>query len=265
MLVASQAMRAAEMLPDPPVVELPPTEQFGGWYLRGDVSMDWVDDFDTTYVGNTYTSSTLDDGYNFGIGAGYQLNEFFRADVTLERFGSNFNGTTVGSCAFDAGGIAVPGSCTSVEVADFTAWSAMANAYFELGNFSGFTPYAGAGLGASYVSWENYVSVDTCTRTNVATESCFLAGTAAYVAPGTGTTTSTRTTRFDGDKSWKFSYALMAGVSYDITDNLKIDAGYKYTNIATGALINDIGGGASVDHANLGVHAVRVGLRYLIW
>ncbi len=256
---------AADYVEEPPVVELPPVEQFGGWYLRGDISVDWVDDFDTTFVGNSFIQSELDQGYNIGIGIGYQIDEFFRADITLERFASDFDGTTAGSCAFDGFGSAIVGSCRSVESADFTAWSAMANVYIDIGHFSGFTPYAGAGIGASYVSWDSYRSIDTCTRSSVATSSCYSAGSAAYVAPGAGGATSTRTTSYEGDDSWKFSYALMAGFSYDLTENLKLDAGYKYTNIASGPIINDIGGGASVDHDDLGIHAFRVGLRYQIW
>ena len=264
LLAVVNSANAADYSEEPPVVELPPVEKFGGWYLRGDISVDLVDDFNTTYVGNSFILSELDQGYNVGIGVGYQINEFLRADLTIERFASDFNGTTAGSCAF-IGGVAVVGSCASVESAEFTAWTGMANAYVDVGNFSGLTPYIGAGLGASYVSWDSYQSIDTCTRTNVATSSCYAAGSAAYVAPGAGGSTSTRTTSFAGDQSWKFSYAFMAGVSYDLSENLKLDAGYKYTNIASGPIINDIGGGASVDHEAIGIHAFRVGLRYQIW
>lgn len=264
-LGVARSAGAADIPEDPPVVELPPVEKFGGWYLRGDISADWVDTFSAKYAGNSYTSTKIDQGYNFGIGAGYQITEYLRADLTLERFGSDFSGSTVGSCAFTAGGTAIAGSCSSVESAKFTAWTGMANAYIDLGTFSGITPYAGLGLGASYVSWDSYQSVDTCTRTSVATNSCFTAGTAAYVAPGAGGVTSTRTTSYNGNQSWLFSYAFMAGFSYDLNENLKLDVGYKYTNIATGALIDNIGGGVSVDHSALGIHAVRLGLRYQVW
>ena len=264
-IAATRIASAADILEEPPVVELPPVEKFGGWYLRGDISADWVKEFDSVYAGTNYTLSEIDQGYNFGIGVGYQITDFIRADITLERFGADFNGATAGSCAFDAGGAAIVGSCRSVESADFSAWTGMANAYIDIGNFSGITPYAGVGLGASYVSWDSYQSVDTCTRTNVATNSCFTTGSAAYVAPGAGGATSTRTTSFDGDQSWLFTYAFMAGFSYDLTENLKLDAGYKYTNIATGPIIDNIGGGISVDHDAIGIHAFRVGLRYQVW
>ncbi len=267
-LASVGSLQAADIIPEPVeprVVELPPVEHAGGWYLRGDISMDWVDDFDATYATNTYTSSEIDRGFNFGIGAGYQFNEFFRADFTIERFSADFSGSTAGSCAFDGGGVIIAGSCSSVESADFSAWSTMANAYFDFGNFSGFTPYAGAGIGASYVSWDSYTSVETCTRTSVVTDACNTVGAANYVAPGTGAISSTSTITYAGDESWKFSYALMAGFSYDLTNQLKLDVGYKYTNIVSGAMINDIGGGISVDHSDLGIHAVRAGLRYMIW
>lgn len=264
LIAVVNSANAADYIEEPPVVELPPVEKFGGWYLRGDISVDLVDEFDTTYVGNSYTLSELEQGYNVGIGVGYQINEFFRADLTLERFASDFNGATVGGCA-STGGVVIAGSCVSAESAEFSAWSAMANAYVDIGHFGGLTPYVGAGLGASYVSWDSYQSVNTCTRANVATNACYAPGNANYVAAGTGGTSSVSTVTYEGDQSWRFSYAIMAGLSYDLAENLKLDAGYKYTNIASGPIINDIGGGASVDHEELGVHAFRVGLRYQIW
>lgn len=264
LLAAVNSASGADIIEEPQVVELPPVEQFGGWYLRGDISVDVVDNFNTTFVGNSYTLSELDQGYNFGVGIGYQITEFLRADITLERFASDFNGATVGGCA-SVGGVVIAGSCTSVESADFSAWSGMLNAYVDIGNFSGFTPYLGAGAGASYVSWDSYQSVNTCTRANVATNACYAPGNANYVAAGAGGTSSVSTVTYEGNQSWLFSYAIMAGFSYDLSENLKLDAGYKYTNIATGAIIDDIGGGASVDHAALGIHAFRVGLRYQVW
>ena len=263
-LAVVNSANAADYNEEPPVVELPPVENFGGWYLRGDISVDLVDDFNTTYVGNSYTLSELDQGYNVGIGVGYQIDEFLRVDLTLERFSSDFNGATVGGCA-SAGGIVIAGSCTSVESAEFLAWTGMANAYIDVGHFGGLTPYVGAGLGASYVSWDSYQSVNTCTRASVATNACYAPGNANYVAAGTGATSSVSTVTYEGDESWRFSYAFMAGLSYDLAENLKLDAGYKYTNIASGPIVNDIGGGASVDHEALGIHAFRVGLRYQIW
>ncbi len=254
---------AADLDYELPRLEMP--EEFGGWYLRGDISIDWVDDFDTTYVGNTFTSSELDQGFNFGIGVGYQFNKYFRADFTIERFSSDFSGSTAGSCAYDTGGVIVEGSCTSTDSAEFSAWSTMANGYFELGNYHGFTPYAGAGIGASYVSWDNYVSLETCTRPSVVTDSCYTAGDSRYTAPGAGAASTTTAVNYSGDGSWRFSYALMAGFSYDLWENLKLDAGYKYTNAMDGTMLPDIGGGISVNHGDIGIHAVRLGLRYQIW
>lgn len=255
----------ADYSPEPPVMELPPIVQFGGWYLRGDLSVDQVSNFDVTYGGNSFNNSEIDNGVNFGIGIGYQVSEHFRTDLTLERFGSSFSGATSGSCAYDAGGGVIGGSCWSNESSDFAAWSAMANGYWEMGNFSGWIPYAGAGLGASYVSWNDYRSVNTCTRTTVATDACYSAGEASYVAPGAGGTTSVSSVSYATDESWKFSYALMAGFSYELSQSLKLDLGYKYTSIASGTLISNIGGGTSVDHGDLGIHAVRLGLRYQMW
>src|SRR3982750_3545911 len=82
-----------------PPMYAPPVEDFGGWYLRGDIgfSNQRVDRLNNALdVNNTSSVQTL--GFNtagiFGLGAGYQVNNWFRADVTGEyRGNSQFLGT----------------------------------------------------------------------------------------------------------------------------------------------------------------------------
>jgi hypothetical protein len=33
-LASVYSVQAADIIPEPPVIELPPVERFGGWYLR---------------------------------------------------------------------------------------------------------------------------------------------------------------------------------------------------------------------------------------
>ena len=265
--------QAADILPEPPIIEQPPIIEIppevvtktGGWYLRGDISYDKFHNFDVTYGANSFAAANLANGYNVGLGVGYQFNDMFRADITVERLWSDFSGFTTGTCAFDAGGNSVIGTCRSDDTAKFSAWSAMVNGYFDVGHFSGFTPYVGAGVGASYVKFDSYTSNGTCTLANN-TQDCYQVGNANYYNPNPGDSlVSTSRTTYNTNASWKFTYALMAGVSYEFTHNLKVDAGYKYMSIGAGTIIDDIGGGVSVDHSALGVHAVRVGLRYQVW
>jgi len=109
------------------------------------------------------------------------------------------------------------------------------------------------------------VSNGTCTLT-LNTQNCYTPGHPNFYNPAPGQSlVSTSRTTFRETTAWRFTYALMAGVSYDFTDNLKLDVGYKYLNIGEGTVIDDIGNGLSADHPDLTIHSVRIGLRYQIW
>ena len=79
----------------------------------------------------------------FGLGVGYKFNDWFRADVTGEYRGkANFHGSD--NVAF-TGGQGVDNYSGSK-----SEWLFLANAYVDLGTWSCFTPYIGAGVGGSY-------------------------------------------------------------------------------------------------------------------
>ena len=85
-----------QMYAPPPVVQ-----DFGGWYLRGDIgfsnqsikSRDW---FSYPTLLSLDQRSGFDTAGIFGIGVGYQFNNWFRVDVTGQYRGrSNFHGSDV--------------------------------------------------------------------------------------------------------------------------------------------------------------------------
>ena len=99
-LLSSMAFAADMAIAPPPAMYAPPpVEDFGGWYLRGDIgfSNQKVDRLNNVIdAGNTTSEQRL--GFNtagiFGLGAGYQFNHWFRADITGEyRGNSQFFGT----------------------------------------------------------------------------------------------------------------------------------------------------------------------------
>lgn len=111
------------------------------------------------------------------------------------------------------------------------------NGYATLGKYSGISPYIGAGIGAAYVHWDSYDFPDLLQVT----------GPAAV------------------NDDWRLAYALMAGVSFAVTDNLSIDTGYRFTGVDDGQLIGPgfivFPGVAS--YSDLYIHEIRIGMRYI--
>jgi opacity protein-like surface antigen len=151
----SSAAFAADM-PAPPPYAPPPVQDFGGWYLRGDIGMSnqsvknirLTDP--TAYQGlSSFNETTnFDAAPTYQIGVGYQFNNWFRADVTGQyRGSSNFKGTDL--LTFPAGGDTASG--IDNYSASKSEWLFLANVYADLGTWWCVTPFIGAGVGAARV------------------------------------------------------------------------------------------------------------------
>ncbi|WP_420961285.1 outer membrane protein [Brucella sp. IR073] len=222
----------APPMPEAPAIPEVVPPAVGGWYLRGDIGYSWSKFRETTYdVPNNgcgtcgaFVEKSLDGdlkgSFLAGGGIGYQVTDYFRTDLTADyMFRSKFEG---GSCS--------PAGCSD-DRSKLSALSILANAYVDLGNFNGFTPYVGAGIGGTRVKWDDLVDHKN------------------------GTTQ-------EGAANWRFTYALMAGVAFDLTQNLKLDAGYRYRHVNGGKMFD---GGQWIGDGHddgLNIHDVRVGLRY---
>jgi opacity protein-like surface antigen len=149
-------------------------------------------------------------------------------DTTFDyMFSAKFRGSTSGICG------STGAACVSSDVSALTAYSLMANAYVDIGTWGMVTPYLGAGIGGTYVMWDNLQNTDDD-------------GTFSH----------------KGKESWRFTYALMAGASMDLTCNLKADAGYRYRHVAGGDMFGyKLNGGPGYDKG-LDIHEARLGLRY---
>jgi len=243
------AAAAADVLPapiydapiyDPPVAQ--PIAAASGWYLRGDAGYAWnrikgANFFQGglgTYA--PFTTTSLRSSYSIGGGVGYQINHMLRTDVTLDYFSkADFRGSTTGSC-----GVAV--ACTSTDLSSVTGLSLLANAYVDLYKTGRYTFYAGAGVGGTRVKWDN-LSNTSCSSADP--------------------TLCDPTEVHGGAAGWRFTYALMAGASIDVTCNLKADVGYRYRNVASGAMFKSLtSNGYQGYHRELASHEVRGGLRY---
>lgn len=273
-LTATNGAKAADIVfEEPPVVVAPPAAS--GWYIRGDIGYNFKNktdgnwnfwnQFDPPYRGIDdtlkYDDFTLKGGASYGLGVGYRFNEMFRTDATLDFFRANINGrTNCTSYVKSAHGLnPVEDNCHYEDASTANIWTAMANAYVDLPKVGAVTPYLGAGLGAAYVKYGNWDTRQTCS------------------AP------TTRNCEEQWDKggldSWRFAMGLMAGVSYDLTQQLKLDLGYRYLRINGGKAYGydaddrstqpypngPIGAGATGAQARdngFNIHTVRAGLRY---
>ena len=129
----SSAAFAADMAIAPPPAYAPPpvVEDFGGWYLRGDIgfSNQRVDRLTNALDANNLTSVqklSFNTAGIFGLGAGYRFNNWFRADITGEyRGNSQFHGTDQITY--------VGGVGTDTYRATKSEWLVLANGYVDLG------------------------------------------------------------------------------------------------------------------------------------
>ena len=264
-LISIGAVAAADY--DPPIIidqapDVVPVEIGSGWYLRGDIGYslktEAKDPFTyRTFDGASYGSASFDsvslsDNFTFGIGAGYSFTDWLRADVTLDRFSADFSGST--SSATPCPGSPVGTTCRSEDSSEVTGYSMLLNGYVDLGTFVGFTPYVGAGVGYTYLRWDDLSNSSYCV--GGACPSPALVGTATH----------------SGESDWRFTYALMAGVSYDFSNNMKVDLGYRYRNIDGGDMFGwdaaTAGAGATGiqgTDSGLSMHEIKVGLRYELW
>jgi opacity protein-like surface antigen len=118
-----------------------------------------------------------------------------------------------------------------------TTYTAMLNAYKDLGNFGGFVPYVGAGIGAAYHRLDDVYFTGNPNLTN----------------------------RIHGNNDLSFAWSLMAGVGYQISDRAIIDVGYRYIDLGKiSSQRSDSAGfvNPAVKIDDITAHEVKVGLRY---
>ena len=210
----SQAAVAADMaIAPPPQMYAPPpvVEDFGGWYLRGDIgfSNQRVDRLNNALDARN-TSSVQNLNFNsagiFGVGVGYKVNNWFRADVTGEyRGNSQFNGsdriTYVGGVGMDT------------YHATKNEWVVLANAYVDLGTWWCMTPFIGAGVGGARVAINGFTDAG-------------IANNGGGALPGLA--------YGDNMSKWNLAWALHAGVAYKVTPNVTVEFAYRYLDMGDG-------------------------------
>jgi opacity protein-like surface antigen len=272
-LAGMTTANAADLLPPPPMVGSPmPVQDFSGWYLRGDIGMGLSHSVNATnppnpltqgspgYVPTAYTLNpaefTSATFVKFGIG--YQINSWFRADVTGEYRASTFS--TQDELSWN-NGAAAPNTQFNVlrnfYRGNMASFVGLVNGYADLGTWYGITPYIGAGVGFA----SNTVSGVTDNGYNN-----------LYAGPGSFATSNTGG-HYSSKTQGSFAWALMAGLSYNVSSNLKLDFGYRYLNYgAASAGAPHCGapgpGFAACDNvltfARAGSHDFSIGMRWML-
>ena len=254
----------------PPMVEeapeIPGITAASGWYIRGDLGYNAGIKMDNpsyrihnsatdSYHSRSFDRTRLDGDFSLSAGAGYQFNDFFRSDMTLDYFRASLDGKSGRSspCSVIEG---AGTNCQFSHKQSLSALSLLANGYVEGGTYFGITPYLGAGAGVANVDWSGHNTTKHCVSNS--------GGCSKY--------SDYKTRETGGAESWRFAYALMAGASYDISRNTKIDFGYRYYNIAGGDMFDwstyeakrGALGGKGKDKG-FSRHEFRVGLRLTGW
>jgi opacity protein-like surface antigen len=137
----------------------------------------------------------------YGVGVGWQLRHWLRLDGTIEYRGdATFFGSDIST---------FPG--TNEYTADVKSWLGLANAYWDIFNYCGFTPYIGAGIGFATIS------VQGLRDDGVVDDPVF--GAVPSIAYGADKTTT------------NFAYAFYAGASFDVTPQVTLDLSYRWANL----------------------------------
>jgi len=242
----SQAAFAADMAIAPPPYAAPVVEDFGGWYLRGDIgfSNQRVDRLNNARD-VTLTSSLQTNNFNtagiFGLGVGYKVNNWFRADVTGEyRGNSQFHGT---DRITYVGGIGI-----DTYNGTKNEWVVLANAYIDLGTWWYITPFIGAGVGGARVAINGFTDAS-------------IANNGGGALPGLAYA--------DNVSKWNLAWAVHAGLAYKVTPNFTVEFAYRYLDMGdglTGDLRTFDGSGVNTINPttfkNITSHDLKLGVRW---
>jgi opacity protein-like surface antigen len=242
---AANQARAADLPPllPPP----PPIEDYGGWYLRGDLGFSkqrssgiFHPQMNAPAVFEWLDSGRFDSAPTFGLGIGYRHNSWFRWDAIAEfRAKAEFSALD----RYDTDGVpggAPPDTGSNDWRFKKSEYLLMLNGYVDLGTWRGITPFIGAGIGASRNSISHLRDLNAPNST------------IAYA---------------QADAKWDLAWAIHAGFAYNITQNVAIEFAYRYLDMgdAQSGILRDFAGNCTlcqpVQVRDLTSHDLKIGIR----
>jgi opacity protein-like surface antigen len=286
-----------------PESEAPTTVEIGSnWYLRGDLGVSF-DDGPTVSLSpigapplgapgqpipvaigpNAHTTD-----FDGTLGFGYRFSDYLRLDATWDyRTGPGANRSATVVCPYDlypeydAITLLPLGylynthdTCDGVMTVKQHTNTFLANAYVDLGNWRGFTPYLGGGLGVSVTSMSGGVNYyQTSNGYPYAADLTATAGGYPLLwVDAYGRTLAPQPAISFARQNWNrtidstttgLAWALMAGFSYQLTPSVAIDVGYRYLNAGSTKTLLNAQTGTTLKQSNVS-QQIRVGVRYLI-
>ncbi len=241
------------------------------WYLRLDAGVGFGATPDVTesgavfgeggghYHGTQTFGSSSDwaqsdfDHYSvLGGGIGYRFSDRWRMDITgdyMRGLDASIKGS--GYTGLERGPNHLPGSLQAIfaDSTKVTTGAFLANAYYEMGHWNGWSPYVGAGLGFAYSSINR-----KSTAYEVAHER------------GGGTVTHTELYRDSATvRETDHTLAAMAsvGASYKLSDITDLDLSYRYMFIEGSNIELELNGNSTkIEIGDFHDHQLRAGLRF---
>lgn len=211
----------------PPPAETTPSH----CYFRSDLGYSFSESPEAFYgqpPNDEVSAETLGDGWFAEAGVGCGAGDYgFRGEFVLGyRSKIDFHGEPPNP--------PVPNDPVHTSLVTYTA---MFNVFYDLGNFSGFVPYVGAGLGVAYHKMDDVIVTGNPFSPNPQA----------------------------GDEDLSFAWMVTAGFAYQLTARTSLDFAYRYIDLGsasseradTAFAVNPF-----LDLEDLTAHEIKAGFRY---
>ena len=267
--ILRQTIPAAVPVPAP----VPVPDVASGYYLRVDAAYGFnnVD----RYVGSDVNTNQVraDDGLSnfarFGLGAGYHFSRWVRGDLTLDartEVKSNAAGFVNYAGPNDLDGRAIRLRDSVADAFRTTAYTGLFNGYLDLPVTETITPYVGAGVG--WVLHAGQTRTTSKITTCVDTLNCnpgAQAGGLNY-GPAFGNLNSSTSGKGPKLNDVQLATALMAGVAFNVSQNGKIDLGWRWLHLDGTTFQTAMSNGipSKITIPDQDVQEIRIGYRYEI-
>jgi opacity protein-like surface antigen len=252
----STAALAADMAIAPPPPQMyapqPQVEDFGGWYLRGDIGVTNTQGklfapayLDASTISYAQRNHEFTGGGSFGIGAGYQFNSWFRADVTGEyRSKVHFSGTDYANINF--GGLIGVRPIGDTYAGGYQSWVGLLNVYADLGTWWCITPFVGFGVGGAHNTFSGLSDLTTVNLGGGTGSGLYQASSASQNS---------------------FAWAAHAGLAYKASNSLTVELAYRYLDMGTaitggGSTFDGFRSNRAFEFRDLTSHDLKLGVRW---